>query len=303
MGRPTDALRVLDGEACHAQHPSAKEVQMPHITANDVELYYEVTGRGDPLVLVHGGWSDHDNWQPVAPALAESFLVVAYDRRGHGRSERGDQGTRRDQEDDLAALIETLDFAPAHIAGTSFGGSIALGLATRRPELVRSVVAHEPPLMALVGEDPEIQPLLEQAQSAIQSVLGRVARGDVEGGARQFVEEVALGPGAWEQLPHPLRQTMIDTAPTFAAEQQDPNWAGVDLAELARIDAPVLLTRGDQSPPWFFGIVAKLAETIDGAELRTYPVAGHAPHLTHPNDYIETVTDFLARSRDPATCM
>jgi pimeloyl-ACP methyl ester carboxylesterase len=269
---------------------------MPHVTANDVRLYYERSGVGDPLVLVHGGWSDHDNWQPVAPALARSFLVVAYDRRGHGQSQRGAQGTRRDQEDDLAGLIEALDSGPAHVAGTSFGASIALGLAARRPDLVRSVIAHEPPLMSVVAGDPAAQPLLAKVQVAIEAVGARLARGDIGGGARLFVEEVALGPGAWEQLPEPLRATMIDSAPAFVAEQRDPTWANADLGELARVECPVLLTQGDQSPAWFLEIVAKLVPGIDGAELGTYRGAGHAPHITHPNDYLAATTAFIARS-------
>jgi pimeloyl-ACP methyl ester carboxylesterase len=274
---------------------------MPHMSANNVELHYEVSGQGDPLVLVHGGWSDLHNWQPVAPDLAHSFLVVAIDRRGHGQSERlADQGTRRDQEDDLAALIEGLGRGPVHIVGTSFGGSIAIGLAARRPELVRSVIAHEPPLISLVADDPQMEPLMAEVQGSVQSVLERLALGDVEGGARQFVEEVALGPGAWEQLPKPLRETMIDSAPAFVAEQEDPNWASLDLAELSRVDLPVLLTQGDQSPPWFAGIVARLAELVDGATVRTYGAAGHAPHITHPSDYLATVTDFLVLSPEPA---
>lgn len=272
---------------------------MPHISANDVELYYEMTGRGDPLVLVHGSWSDHHNWGAVAPGLAQSFLVVAYDRRGHGRSERAGEATRRDHEDDLAALIEMLDCGPAHIAGTSFGASIAVGLTVRRPELVRSVIAHEPPLMSLVAQDPGIQPLLGEVQATVQAVLARLGRGDTEGGARQFVEEVALGRGAWGQLPQPLRETMIQTAPAFAAEQRDPDWASVDPAELSRLQRPLLLTQGDQSPPWFPGIVAKLAEVADGAQVRTYPGAGHAPHLTHPEDYLVAVSGFLVGPLEP----
>jgi pimeloyl-ACP methyl ester carboxylesterase len=274
---------------------------MAHMSANNVQLHYRVTGQGDPLVLVHGGWSDLHNWQPVAPGLARSFQVVAVDRRGHGQSERPrHQGTRRDQEDDLAGLIEGLGRGPAHLAGTSFGGSIAIGLAARRPELVRSVIAHEPPLISLVAHDPDVQPLMEEVQGSMQSVLARLARGDVEGGARQFVEEVALGPGAWEQLPEPLRETMVDSAPAFVAEQQDPNWASLDLAELSRVDLPVLLTQGDQSPPWFAGIVAKLAELVDGATVLTYRGAGHAPHITHPDDYLAAVTEFLVRAPEPA---
>jgi pimeloyl-ACP methyl ester carboxylesterase len=273
---------------------------MTLISTNDVELYYEATGQGDPLVLVHGGWSDHDNWLPVVPGLAESFLVVAYDRRGHGRSERGHQGTRRGQEDDLAGLIEALDRGPAHVVGTSFGGSIAIGLASRRPELVRSVIAHEPPLMSVVAGDPGIEALMADVYTTIQAVLAGVARGDVEAAARQFVEEVALGPGAWEQLPAPLRATMIDTAPAVLAEQQDANWASVHPVELSGIELPVLLTRGDQSPAWFPPIVAKLAEIVESAKILTYSGAGHAPHLTHPDDYLAGVTDFLARSGEPA---
>ena len=98
---------------------------MSRITANGIELNYDRTGSGEPLVLVHGGWSDRNIWQLVVPGLAASFSVVAYDRRGHGLSARDAGGTRRDQEDDLAALIEGLGAGPATIVGTSFGGSIA----------------------------------------------------------------------------------------------------------------------------------------------------------------------------------
>jgi pimeloyl-ACP methyl ester carboxylesterase len=283
-----------------SSNPS-KEAEMPRVSANDVELNYELAGRGDPLVLVHGGWSDLNNWQPVVSGLAESFLVVAVDRRGHGRSERpADQGTRRDQEDDLAALIEGLGQGPAHVAGTSFGGSIAIGIAARRPELVRSVVAHEPPLMSLVAGDPEVRPLMEEVQGTIDTVLARVVAGDVEAAARQFVEEVALGPGAWEMLPQPLRATMVDTAPTIVAEQRDRDWANIDVAELSGIRAPVLLSQGDQSPPWFPAVVAELAQVVETATVRTYRGAGHAPHLSHPSDYLAVVTGFLSRLREPA---
>ncbi|TMK54544.1 MAG: alpha/beta fold hydrolase, partial [Actinobacteria bacterium] len=55
---------------------------------NGIELYYEVSGSGEPLVLVHGSWGDHHNWDPVVVPLAESFRVVTYDRRGHSASER-----------------------------------------------------------------------------------------------------------------------------------------------------------------------------------------------------------------------
>ena len=110
---------------------------------NGVELFYELTGSGEPLVLVHGSWSDHHNWDPVASTLAESFRVLAFDRRGHSNSERPPgQGSVFEDADDLAGLIDELGLAPAHVAGNSFGAVIALRAATRRPEVFRSLIAH-----------------------------------------------------------------------------------------------------------------------------------------------------------------
>jgi pimeloyl-ACP methyl ester carboxylesterase len=268
---------------------------MPRISANAIELDYDLIGSGETLILVHGSWSDRNNWRTVAADLARTFEVVVYDRRGHGHSQRGAQGSRRDHEDDLAALIEGLGGEPANVAATSFGASIAIGLASRRPELVRSVIAHEPPLISLAADDREVRSQLEAVQATVRAVVARVQHGDALGAARQFVEEVALGPGAWELLPQPLRDTMVDNAPTFVAEQKDAMWATIELDELADIECPLLLTEGDASPAWFSPIVAKLAGAIDHAEIHTYRGAGHAPHLTHPGDYLDTVTGFLSR--------
>ena len=261
---------------------------MPHVHVNHVRLYYEEQGAGEPLVLVHGGFSDHNNFRAVIPGLAASFRVVAYDRRGHSLSERPARlGTRRDQEDDLAALIEAIGLGPAHVAGTSFGSAIAMGLAARRPELVCSLIAHEPALPGLAAGGPGVL-------ARIRAALARVERGDAEGGAREFLEGVALGPGGWGRLPAPIRATMVTNAPAVLEEQRDPEWAAVDAGALSSAQLPVLLTRGGQSPEWFAEVVSTLGTAIVGASLHRYPGAGHSPHITHPQEYVATVTAFAA---------
>jgi pimeloyl-ACP methyl ester carboxylesterase len=92
---------------------------------------------------------------------------------------------------------------------------------------------------------------------------------------------------------------MVDSAPAFVAEQADPAWADIDLDALVDIARPLLLTRGDMSPSWFAPIVAQLAAAIDAAEVHTLEGAGHAPHLTHPGEYVAAVTAFFARTRAP----
>jgi pimeloyl-ACP methyl ester carboxylesterase len=260
---------------------------MPYAHANGVRLFYEETGAGEPLVLVHGSWSDHHNFDAAVPGLAEAFRVVAYDRRGHSRSERpAVPATRAGQEDELAALIEALDLGPTHVVGTSFGAAIALGLATRRPDLVRTLVAHEPAL-------PALDAVAMRVQERIAAAVDRVARGDAEGGARQFVEEIALGPGGWELLPEPLRATMLRNAQAMVDEGQDPDWSAIDRRAVADLPMPFLLTAGGQSPAWFGGVVAALREIAAGARFHRYPDAGHSPHITHPDEYVETLTRFI----------
>jgi pimeloyl-ACP methyl ester carboxylesterase len=235
--------------------------------------------------------------RPV-PALAQSFRVVTYDRRGHSESERPPaQGSRREDEDDLSTLMEALGCVPAHVAGNSFGASIALGLAARRPELFRSVSAHEPPLLATVADDAELQPLLQDIQAKVGAVLEQLGRGDIEGGTRRFMEEVALGPGSWEQLPEPARAIAMNNAPTFLDEMRDPDWASLNLTALSSSSLPVLLTQGDQSPRWFWSIIAKLGQSLKDAKVMTIPGAGHVPHQTHPGDYAAILTDFIRRLR------
>ena len=124
---------------------------MPTKTINGAQLYYELTGDGAPLVLVHGSWIDATSWDLVVPAFADHHRVVTYDRRGHSRSRRTAAGSRRQDEDDLIALLETFDLAPAHLVGNSFGAGIVLAVAGRRPDLVRSVVAHEPTLVGVAA--------------------------------------------------------------------------------------------------------------------------------------------------------
>lgn len=260
---------------------------MPQLDVNGVRLLVEQSGGGEPLVLVHGSWDDRRAWAPIEEDLARSFRVVSYDRRGHtGSEDSAEPGTRRDDEDDLASLIEVLDAAPAHVVGNSFGASISLGLAARRPELFRTLCAHEPPLLALVADDP----MVAQVGAALAPILELIERGESEAAARAFVENIALGPGAWEMMPESERAAAAANANTFAGEARDPAWTDIDLDALGSVGFPVLLTQGDQSPPFFSKVVARLADAIDGAEVRTLPGAGHVPHQTHPAEYVSAIT-------------
>src|SRR5437773_1489487 len=133
---------------------------MPIAEVNGTKLYYTLEGHsGEPLEFVHGSCCAHHNRDLVLHPLAQSFQVLTYDRRGHSQSGRSaGQGSVHEDVGDLAALIEHLGLAPAHIAGNSFGASIALRLASKRTDLFRSLIVHEPPLLDLLSGDPDTEP-------------------------------------------------------------------------------------------------------------------------------------------------
>ncbi|MEU1817324.1 alpha/beta hydrolase [Streptomyces roseifaciens] len=267
---------------------------MARVRVRGAELFHEVVGEGEPLVLVHGGLTDHYTWRAVVPALAESFRVLVYDRRGHSASTRGaGRCTRREHEDDLAALLQTLGIAPAHVVGNSFGASTALGLAVRRPDLLRTVIAHEPPLLGVIRGDDPAHVLMRAAQNGIDAAVALILAGEAGEGVRRFTEEVALGPGSWEALPDRVRATLVANSRAFAAEQSDPGWASLDLTRLSACAGPALLTYGTESPPWLPPVTVELSRTMRRAELRGLQGAGHIPHVSHPEVFAAMVRRFI----------
>jgi pimeloyl-ACP methyl ester carboxylesterase len=275
---------------------------MPTATVNSVRLFYTLSGDGPPLVLIHGSWGDHVSWDLVVPALAQRFRVLTYDRRGHSQSQRpSTQGSTEEDVDDLVALIEHLGLAPAHVAGTSSGASLALRLAARHPELVRSVAAHEPGLFGLFVDDPNQGTLMREALGRLEAAATRLAAGDVEGGTRQFMETVVFGPRAWEIIPPERRQVLMSNAPTVRDEMRDPGSWTADLAALAAISCPILLTYGGESFPFWQHVVAQLAAVLPHAQMQVIAGAGHNAHVTHPEAYVAAITAFLAAGDMAAT--
>ena len=262
-----------------------------------MNLYYELNGeRGDPMILIHGSWGDHENWEAVVPGLSKTFRVLTYDRRGHSKSEKaGGQGSFDEDAQDAAALLSSLGFSRAHVVGNSGGSIIALKLASTRPSIFLSLAIHEPPLLDQPLDDPSVASRLREGKNRAEAVVKVLETGDRPGGARQFVETIAFGPGAWERLPPQLRETFVYNADTWLDEMRDSQGLVVDLEALSQFRKPTLLSYGGKSAPFFKPIVEKLASTIPGSKLEAYPEDGHTPHISNPGEFVRRVTAF-ARS-------
>ena len=117
-------------------------------------LYHEVRGSGPVLLCITGGPTDAGVFAQMAELLADRYTVVTYDQRGHSRSsiEIPESATVEAHADDAAALIDAFSSEPAFVIGSSGGGTIGLDLVTRHADKVKTLVAHEPPVMVLLPD-------------------------------------------------------------------------------------------------------------------------------------------------------
>jgi 3-oxoadipate enol-lactonase len=124
---------------------------MPYAQLRDIQLYYEETGRGQPLLFLHGLGSSGRDWELQVDAFSNRYRVITADMRGHGRSDKPHQAYSVAMfADDVRQLFGHLEIAAGHLVGISMGGMIAFQLAIDAPEMVRSMV--------IVNSAPELIP-------------------------------------------------------------------------------------------------------------------------------------------------
>ena len=158
-----------------------------HIEANGVNYYYEVHGKGEPLLLLHGGLGSIDMFGPLLPMLAEERQVIAVDLHGHGRTALGDRKmSLHDMGDDMAAIVRQLGHTQVDALGYSLGGGVAFRFAVQHPELVRRLVIVSAGFSS-AGFHPEMLP--QQAQ--------------ISGAAAEFMKDTPMYTSYAAIAPHP----------------------------------------------------------------------------------------------------
>lgn len=251
------------------------------------KLYHEVRGSGSALMLITGGTGDAGEWAQVAPTLAQEFTVITYDRRGFSRSPRPDGWTATsmdEQADDAAALLNTLDLAPAVVLGHSSGGAIACSLVARHPEVVRRAIIYEAPLFAVVPNGEEIvagirataeQAMAEGGPRHAMETFMRTIVGD------EVFESLDFGPAAGERI--------LDNGAVFFPIDLPPVGPFVpDRDRMRASGVPLTVVVGKDNRDTWFGAAAAWLTVGTEANLAELP-GGHVGYLTHPKEFVELV--------------
>ncbi|UJR84113.1 alpha/beta fold hydrolase [Sandaracinus amylolyticus] len=260
---------------------------MESVVAEDgTRVSYERAGTGPPLVLVHGGFSDHEtNWMYVAPRLRERFTVIAIARRGRGETP-SDGGHRvEDEAADVVAVVRAVG-TPVFLLGHSFGALCALEASIRVPELVAKLVLYEPPWPNAVDD---------VLLARLESFAASKAWDEV---AATFLRD-AIGMKEDELLA--LRASPDWTTWTSDAEASLSDLRAIHrytfVPERARVLAmPALLLFGTESVRARY-LTDALARTMRDARVVALGGQAHEAMTTAPHLFAEVVERFLLEDR------
>jgi pimeloyl-ACP methyl ester carboxylesterase len=268
---------------------------MPQVACRTgVTLNYEISGEGDPLLLVMGTSGSILLWGEMISRLAQDYRVIAFDNRGLGGSERGEgEISVASLAEDASALLEALDVPRAHAMGWSLGSAVVQELALAHPQQVASAV-----LYATWGRCDGFQRSVLAAFRLPYVVRNMEAALTVAGLA--FSPQLLDRPD-FEQLLEPMLPAFPQNEDQMAVtvEQWDADLAHDTLDRLGDIQAPTLVVGGEQdllTPPWQ---VKAVADAIPGAryELVTGPGSSHGLHIERPDELVRIVTGFLDEHR------
>lgn len=269
---------------------TGSDVAALRIPVNGVELAVQVAGSGPPIVLVHGSLDDHRAWKRIVLRLDEAYLVVTYDRRGHGGSScPPGQGRISEDVEDLAGVLRALELKAPLVVGHSYGSCVTMLLGAHHPSLTGGLLVHEPPLFTLLRDDASTQHLEEEASEHLRRAVDLITVGAVAEGIRHFVDHAAFGPGTWDTLfTSEIQRTCLANASTWLDQSRDPERLAVRPELLAGYAHPLVVSHGEASLP-AYGQIAKLIVAALPSSRRYVVRGGHAPHLSHPADFAELV--------------
>ena len=263
------------------------------VDVNGYHMAYQETGSGTPVVLIPGSLSDYRTWDTQVPDFSKGYRTFALSLR-HYYPEKwngiGDDFSVAQHAADVAAMIKKLNLGKVHLLGHSRGGSIALTVASRYPEVIRTLILEDGNMLPLMPDTPEKQKWIASAKASSDKVRATLATGEREKAAQEWLDLVTR-PGTWEKAPARVKQILSDNVGTATESGERGN---ISCGDIQKFTFPILLLNGEKSPKLYgemFTIMRQCKPDIPAPLI--VPNAGHSMHRENPASYNKMVLDFL----------
>ena len=268
---------------------------MKQTRASSDTLFHRDLGHGRPVVLLHSSASSGSQWAGLAEQLSRSRRVIVPDLPGYGKSAVAEREAPLSLDAEAEAvfdLIETLG-EPVDLVGHSFGGAVAVKIALRWPEAIRTLTVVEPVLFHLLRQgDLGDRSLLWQIKLLSSQIVSSIMDRQPDRGMQQFVD-FWNGSGAWNRMSPELRETLSgrigQVQNNFVAVSGE-SWRHEDCG---RISCPVLAIMGDRSCGATRRVLELLVPSLPDVTLQTIEGAGHMAPVTHAEAVNALIVDHL----------
>jgi len=253
---------------------------MPYAKVNDISMYYEEHGKGQPIIFLHGATGSLDqadnSWKVLSSRFSKKYRTIHVEHRGHGRTNNPRAYiTFKLIADDICKFIEKKKLAPVHIAGLSDGAIVGLHISMTRPDLLRTLIC--------VGVNYYNDNLVRKANKFFN--VKSIERDEPEF-AKLFarIHDHGRYPGYWKTL---IEQLTINLAknPAYTNNQ------------LKKIETPVLLIAGENDLWANRQQMLEMRQYIPYSELLIVNNADHMAQYSHPHIVGPVIMDFLERNR------
>lgn len=262
---------------------------MAKVKLNDIEMYYEIHGKGEAIVFIAGFSVDHTTWNLVIDQFKESYQVILFDNRGSGQTDVPAGVYSIDaMTDDVVALCAKLEITKAHFIGNSMGGFILQNLALRYPNLVKSAIISNSTMTIntcfhiYLAAQLEFMKAAMPAESLIKASCSWVF-------SYRFLSQ-----------PDKLRDLIklgIDNPYPFSIPGHEGQYAALSQFDsrswVKEISVPTLICAGDQDLIFSEQSVALLAEHIPNTQYYCFSDCGHLPQIEYPEQFYTVVNEFI----------
>jgi pimeloyl-ACP methyl ester carboxylesterase len=265
---------------------------MPKVKANNITMNYDQQGTGEPIILIPFLTADHACYAYQVAEYAKHFTCISLDLRGSGESDKTEGAySTEDLADDVAAFMEALGIAKAHVSGLSLGAGVGMWLAGKYPNKVRSLSVHS----GWAKTDPYLRAVVECLQVAVK------AAGNVPETAVLALFLFCFTPELYAARPDYIRSLgdFVRSRPAQSVEsfmQQSNAVIGHDAErQLGRITAPTLITFGQHDVATSTRFAGPMKAGIRNSELLIFEGCSHAPIYEKVEEFNAKTLEFLQR--------
>lgn len=276
-------------------------------TSKGLQLSFEETGSGEPILAIHGIPTDYRVWSAQVEPFSRTRRMISYSRRyANPNSNQGnlDDSTVENNSSDLLELINGLGLDRVNLIGHSYGGFVAIYAVSKHPEKFKSLILVEPAIPSLLvkNEKNPIQVLSfllknpKAASSArrfqsgkLKQCLNAYDQGRFDDAVNFFLE------GIYEKeagdVPAKIREIARDNGKTVG--ELETEFPVFTKENASSISLPTMLVKGQNSPDWLRAIVDNLSKALPRNKVKEVSNSGHLPHVENPEEFNSIVLEFL----------